>query len=158
MLHSNSDLYNQTELLGNFNYSGVNITHSFNLYNNLKYSTREDKNSIKCCPNIDKVITNSGISLSNKKVEVIMNEVNGLDTKKNRKRRVVNVIRTNQEATTSENPIYMEGTTVSELLSSPPLVMERRRKPGETGSSAPLLNYIFDTIHSSNTHQHRNEK
>lgn len=158
MLHSNSDLYNQTELLRNFNYSSVNITHSFNLYNNLKYSTREDKNSIKCCPNIDKVITNSGISLSNKKVEVIMNEVNGLDTKKNRKRRVVNVIRTNQEATTSENPIYMEGTTVSELLSSPPLVMERRRKPGETGSSAPLLNYIFDTIHSSNTHQHRNEK
>lgn len=158
MLHSNSDLYNQTELLRNFNYSSVNITHSFNLYNNFKYSTREDKNSIKCCPNIDKVITNSGISLSNKKVEVIMNEVNGLDTKKNRKRRVVNVIRTNQEATTSENPIYMEGTTVSELLSSPPLVMERRRKPGETGSSAPLLNYIFDTIHSSNTHQHRNEK
>lgn len=35
--------------------------------------------------------------------------------------------------------------------------MVMRRKPGETGSSAPLLNYIFDTY--SNTHQHhRNDK
>ncbi|CAB3228750.1 unnamed protein product [Arctia plantaginis] len=158
MLHTNSDLHNQSELVGNFNYSSVNLTHSFNLYNNLKYSTREDKNYIKCCPNIDKIVTKNNVSLINKSVEVIINKVNRLDDKKNRKRRVVKVIRTNEEASTSETIMYMEGTTLSELSSPPPLVMERRRKPGETGSSAPLLNYIFDTIHSSNTHQHRNEK
>lgn len=55
----------------------------------------------------------------------------------NRKRRVVNVR--------------------SDMTTPSPLIMERRRKPGETGSSAPLLNYIFDTY--SNTHQHhRNDK
>lgn len=37
-----------------------------------------------------------------------------------------------------------------------PLALESRKKPGEAGSSAPLLNYIFDTY--SNTHQHRNER
>lgn len=60
----------------------------------------------------------------------------GEEDNRNRKRRVVSV---------------RDVTTPSQL------VMERRRKPGETGSSAPLLNYIFDTY--SNTHQHhRNDK
>ncbi|XP_075992862.1 uncharacterized protein LOC142987809 [Anticarsia gemmatalis] len=158
MLHTNTDLHNQSKLVENFNYSSVNLTHSFNLYNNLKYPTRIDKNHIECCLNIDQVDTKSNVSLPNEGAKVIVDEVNELDVRKNRKRRVVNVVRTDVEASTSDTRRYVEGTTLSWLSSQSPMMMERRRKPGETGSSAPLLNYIFDTFHSSNTHQHRNEK
>lgn len=62
---------------------------------------------------------------------------------KSRLRRVVSAMRNDVEISTI-------------AVTSPPIVMEKRRKPGVAGSSAPLLNYIFDTY--SNTHQHRNEK
>ncbi|XP_041977642.1 vascular endothelial growth factor receptor 3-like [Aricia agestis] len=68
-----------------------------------------------------------------------------MDTK-GRKRRVVNINRINENVT-----FNMESTTAYS-----PISLERRRRPGETGSSAPLLNYIFDTY--SNSHQHRNER
>ncbi|XP_047513024.1 uncharacterized protein LOC125054915 [Pieris napi] len=61
--------------------------------------------------------------------------------RKHRKRKVDN-----------ENASYEVTTIVLPL----PAALERRRKPGETGSSAPLLNYIFDTY--TNTHQHRNDR
>ncbi|CAK1545144.1 unnamed protein product [Leptosia nina] len=64
--------------------------------------------------------------------------------KKHRKRRV-DIIRQNENAT------YARRVELTTMVS-----FERRRKPGETGSSAPLLNYIFDTY--TNTHQHRNER
>lgn len=157
MLHTNSDLHNQSKLGENFNYSSVNLTHSFNLYNNLKYPTSTDKN-LECCVNIDEVDSTHNVSLSNEGAKVIVNDVNGLglDGKRNRKRRVVNVVRTFIEVTTSHTRRYLEATAPS-LPSQLAVTMERRRKPGETGSSAPLLNYIFDTY--TNTHQHhKNEK
>ncbi|CAH0701604.1 unnamed protein product [Spodoptera exigua] len=157
MLHTNSDLHNQTKLGENFNYSSVNLTHSFNLYNNLEYPTSIDNNRIECCVNADEG-SKSNASLSNEGATVIVNNVNGVedDSKKNRKRRVVNVVRTFIEVTTSDTRRYIEATAMSLQSSHSPATVDRRRKPGETGSSAPLLNYIFDTY--SNTHQHRNEK
>lgn len=104
-------------------------------------------------------VDESNVRGSNEGAKVIVNKANEdspADSKKNRKRRVVNVVRTFIEVTTSHTRQYIEATAMSFLSSHPPSVMERRRKPGETGSSAPLLNYIFDTY--SNTHQHRNEK
>ena len=156
MLHTHSDLHNQSKLDENLNYTSVNLTHSFNLYNNLKYPTSIDKNHVECCLNADQA---SNVSVSNEGAKVIVN--NEKDDsfnvgKKNRKRRVVNVVRTFIEVTTSDTRRYIEATAMSLLSSHSPSIMERRRKPGETGSSAPLLNYIFDTY--SNTHQHRNEK
>ncbi|XP_063620531.1 cell adhesion molecule DSCAM-like isoform X1 [Cydia splendana] len=66
---------------------------------------------------------------------------NALD--KRNKKRAVSVINADLETTTI-------------VIPSPPLMTERRhRKHGETGSSAPLLNYIFDTY--SNTHHHKND-
>lgn len=159
MLHTNADLHNQSKLVENFNNSRINLTHSLNLYSNLKHPTSIDKNHIECCLNIDDIETKSNVTLPNEGAKLVIDdEVNELEVRKNRKRRVVNVIRTDVEVTTSDTRRYIEGTTLSLLSSQTPMVMERRRKPGETGSSAPLLNYIFDTIHSSNTHQHRNEK
>lgn len=158
MLHTNSDLHNQSKLGENFNYSSVNLTHSFNLYNNLKYPTSTDKNP-ECCVNIDGGDTKQNVSLSNEGARIIVNDVNGpgINGRRNRKRRVVNVVRTFIEVTTSHTRRYLEATVPSLLSSQLPVTMERRRKPGETGSSAPLLNYIFDTY--TNTHQHhRNEK
>lgn len=159
MLHTNSDLHNQSKLGENFNYSSVNLTHSFNLYNNLEDPTSIDNNRIDCCVNADEGSKKNG-SLSNEGATVIVNNVNGVedDGKKNRKRRVVNVVRTFIEVTTSASDTrrYIEATAMSLLSSHSPATVDRRRKPGDTGSSAPLLNYIFDTY--SNTHQHRNEK
>ncbi|KAJ8725869.1 hypothetical protein PYW08_004052 [Mythimna loreyi] len=156
MLHTNSDLHNQSKLGENFNYSSVNLTHSF-LFNNLKYSSI-DKKHVECCLNVDQV-NEGNVSISNEGAKVIADEVkeeSATVNKKNRKRRVVNVVRTFIEVTTSDTRRYIEATAMSVLSSHSPSIMERRRKPGETGSSAPLLNYIFDTY--SNTHQHRNEK
>lgn len=154
MLHTNSDLHNQSKLVENFNYSSVNLTHSFNLYNNLKYPTSVDKNHLECCLNINQDGSKSNVSVSTEGAKVIVNDVNELEEKKNRKRRVV--VRTYVEVTTNDTRRYIEATALSFLSSHSPVIMERRRKPGETGSSAPLLNYIFDTY--SNTHTHRNEK
>ncbi|XP_049695118.2 uncharacterized protein LOC110369769 [Helicoverpa armigera] len=156
MLHANFDLHNQSKLVENFNYSSVNLTDSFNLYNNLKYPTSVDKNQVECCLNVDHSDNKTNISFPNEGAKVIVNNVDEVDEKKNRKRRVVNVVRTFIEVTTSDTRRYLEATGSSLPSSHPPSLMERRRKPGETGSSAPLLNYIFDTY--SNTHQHRNEK
>lgn len=156
MLHTNSDLHNQSKLGENFNYSSVNLTHSF-VYNNLKYPTSTDKNRIECCLNSDQV-GESNVSISNEGAKVIIDEVKEeiADGKKNRKRRVVNVVRTFIEVTTSsDTKRYIEATAMSLLSSHSPSTMERRRKPGESGSSAPLLNYIFDTY--TNTHQHHNK-
>ncbi|KAL4708868.1 hypothetical protein ACJJTC_014390 [Scirpophaga incertulas] len=52
----------------------------------------------------------------------------------------------------------MKGAEVSSTAAAvtPSYTTDKRRKQGETGSSAPLLNYIFDTY--TNTHQHRNGK
>ncbi|XP_063822103.1 uncharacterized protein LOC135072084 [Ostrinia nubilalis] len=80
------------------------------------------------------------------------NVVNDNDMR-NRRRRLVNVGRTVYGVPSEVRGDEVTSTT---MATSPPPVMERRRKPGETGSSAPLLNYIFDTY--SNTHQHRNGK
>lgn len=156
MLHTNSDLHKQSKLGENFNYSSVNLTHSF-LYNNLKYPTSVDKNNVECCLNVDQV-GESNASVSNEDAKVMVEKVkeNMTDNKKNRKRRVVNVVRTFIEVTTSDTRRYIEATAMSLLSSHSPSIMERRRKLGEAGSSAPLLNYIFDTY--SNIHQHRNEK
>ncbi|RVE44450.1 hypothetical protein evm_010927 [Chilo suppressalis] len=73
--------------------------------------------------------------------------------KKDRIKRIVNMERPSEFNVDSSG-----GTEISTATSvvSSALASERRRKPGETGSSAPLLNYIFDTY--TNTHQHRNGK
>lgn len=70
------------------------------------------------------------------------------DPRRNRKRRVVNIIRADGNGTSDAKVEVM----TDDPARSPPVAMERRKKPGEPGSSAPLLNYIFDTY--SNQHQH----
>ncbi|XP_037295470.1 uncharacterized protein LOC115443069 [Manduca sexta] len=147
MLH-NQDLHNQTKL-ENFNYSSLNPIHSFNSYNNFENPNPTVKNRVECCLNINDVgaDVNNGSLLNG--ANVIVNE----DNKRNRRRRVVNVVRV---VDTTPSDANGEATTATNMASVTPVVMERRKKPGETGSSAPLLNYIFDTY--TNTHQHRNEK
>ncbi|CAH0721953.1 unnamed protein product, partial [Brenthis ino] len=72
---------------------------------------------------------------------------NAMNQRTKRQRRVVNVVKDVVNET-----VYVEVTTEV----SGPMALESRKKPGEAGSSAPLLNYIFDTY--SNTHNHRNER
>ncbi|XP_052737839.1 uncharacterized protein LOC112044139 [Bicyclus anynana] len=122
-----------------FNYS-LNVLHSFEP-NHFSSTEKIDKSKAMCCNNTD-VLTlhNMGDVLDKDRV--------------NRKRRVVNVLR---DITLEDNVTlnsYVDHTVT--LPNLQPMAMERRRKPGESGSSAPLLNYIFDTY--SNTHQHRNER
>lgn len=87
---------------------------------------------------------NLATSADSARVSIAIDRVQVQDKdSRSRMRRVVSVLRSDTDSSTV-------------AVTSPPLLMERRRKPGESGSSAPLLNYIFDTY--SNTHQHRNEK
>ncbi|KAL0894179.1 hypothetical protein ABMA27_014204 [Loxostege sticticalis] len=112
---------------------------------NLNSNFKSDDVTVKECCSTE--VTTEGIHKGAKVVnETVLND------KKNRQRRLVNVDRT---VYGSLSEVGVEVTTVTSVISPPPL-MERRRKPGETGSSAPLLNYIFDTY--PNTHQHWNGK
>ncbi|KAM3961324.1 uncharacterized protein ACR2FA_004663 [Aphomia sociella] len=140
ILHTNSDLLNQP--INNINYSNLNLIH------NLHFDVTTDKN-IECCHNIDSNVKINNKSVSDEGANVVVQDMRVVQSR-NRNRRVVNVIRTD-EVTVSDAKLV---STVT-IPSLAPLV-EKRRKPGETGSSAPLLNYIFDTY--SNTHQHRNHK
>lgn len=134
MLHTGTDLHNHTLL--NFNHSSINLNSYF--YNSLYPS--QDKIH-KCCQTNDGKTSGANV--------VVKNESSiDKDVRKSRKRRVVNVIRVGGNETS-----IVEVTT---RVPVKPVVLERRRKPGETGSSSPLLNYIFDTY--SNTHQHRNDR
>lgn len=135
MLHTGTDLHNHTLL--NFNHTSINLNSYF--YNNL-YSSQD---KIHCCQTSDGKTTGANI--------VVKNESSiDKDVRKNRKRRIVNIVKVERNDTRT-----VEMTT--RVPEKPvPVVMERKRKPGETGSSAPLLNYIFDTY--SNTHQHRNDR
>lgn len=148
MLHSNPE-HNQTKLIENFNYSNFSPINSLNSYNTL-LPNLHNQDQGQCCPDVNSK------NLKGNNVTLIM-EANlidqATDNKRNRKRRVVKVVRTD-EVTIGD--INIEMTPVSTIPSISPIVMERKKKPGETGSSAPLLNYIFDTY--SNTHHHRNEK
>ncbi|XP_061712618.1 uncharacterized protein LOC133521594 isoform X2 [Cydia pomonella] len=88
---------------------------------------------------INRTCCHEGESNNFKGAQFVHNALN----KRNRKR-AVSVINADLETTTTVMP-------------NPPLMTERRqRKYGETGSSAPLLNYIFDTY--SNTHHHKNDR
>lgn len=127
MLHISSELPNRTELGANFNYSTLNPIHSFNFYDDLKVSNPDNANL--CCEEDRTAINTSDVRIGDVDER----------SKKVRQRRVVRV-RSDDVRETSVAP----------------QMMERRRRPGETGSSAPLLNYIFDTY--TNTHQHRNGK
>ncbi|CAH2086136.1 unnamed protein product [Euphydryas editha] len=136
MLHTGSDPHNQAKLL-NFNYS-LNEPDSF-ATSNPKHFPSIEKSSDMCCS-----------ETTFRHDEAINTNLLNKDSMRNRKRRVVNVIRTDVNYTLS----YVQVTTVTP--DTGPVVLERRRKPAEAGSSAPLLNYIFDSY--SNTHQHRNER
>ncbi|CAG9783975.1 unnamed protein product [Diatraea saccharalis] len=76
-------------------------------------------------------------------------KITEVKNKNDRIKRIVKMERTND---------FNDDTEISTTTSvvNPTFIHEKRRKPGETGSSAPLLNYIFDTY--TNTHQHRNGK
>ncbi|KAJ0180727.1 hypothetical protein K1T71_004131 [Dendrolimus kikuchii] len=138
MLHS-TELHNQSE----FNYSSLNPLYSLDAYSNVGRPTSTD--NVECCLNDVGMNVNVNSSGANPILD---------GDSKNRKRRVVKII--HLEMTTE---VYgnIEGTTISVPTSQPPIVMERKRKPGETGSSAPLLNYIFDAYSNTHTH-HKNEK
>ncbi|XP_053625759.1 uncharacterized protein LOC128683821 [Plodia interpunctella] len=140
LLH-NPDLHNHTIL----QISSSNIP-TFNFYD----IDSSDKTTIMYNVSDNELDINVNISHVGAKVDIPEDEVDKL--KKNRQRRVVNVVRT-EGVTVSYKDVV---TTVVSMPTPPPHTMERRRKPGETGSSAPLLNYIFDTY--SNTHYHKNEK
>lgn len=143
MLYRGPDSHNQTKLLANTNFSNLDIIPTLKSYNQLEHSPPSDK-QVKCCFN-DSLPSQF---TANKHTEAA-HEVNiTKDHKKFRKRRV-NETRTEDFL----NNGYYAATAVP-MINTP--VMERRRKIGEVGSNAPLLNYIFDTY--SNTHQHRNEK
>ncbi|XP_068629650.1 uncharacterized protein [Battus philenor] len=139
MLYLNPDSYNETKLPSKPDYSNLNVAPTFKTHNQLKYSI-PDKRQISV-----------NLTRNKDNDEIVVNEVNvfGKDHKKFRKRRLINVTRT--EDTTNR---YAEVTAVP-AMDTPPFV-ERKRKTGEIGSNAPLLNYIFDTY--SNTHHHRNER
>ncbi|XP_013180356.1 PREDICTED: uncharacterized protein LOC106126989 [Papilio xuthus] len=146
MLYRSPDSHNQTKLLANSNFSNLDIIPTLKPHNQLEYSPPSDK-QVKCCFN-DSFPSQF---TANKHTEGVY-EVNiTKDHKKFRKRRVLNITRTEEFIGYG---YYAEATAVP-MINTPP-VIERRRKIGEVGSNAPLLNYIFDTY--SNTHQHRNEK
>ncbi|XP_045490927.1 uncharacterized protein LOC123690870 [Colias croceus] len=140
MLHGT---LNETKPL-NLNNS-LNFMHSFE--SNLKYPTAIDKFQ-ECC--------HSGVPTENTANET--KSLNGAirpyvdKDRKHRKRRVEYIIRPIENVTLHDR----DEVTTRSFLTPSPFAMERRKKPGETGSSAPLLNYIFDTY--SNTHQHRNDR
>ncbi|KAJ2952870.1 hypothetical protein O0L34_g7235 [Tuta absoluta] len=147
MLHTT--IHNHTKL-NDFN-SSVNIN-SLKLYNSL--STSVDK-TYECCRVLDDTDQKDELS-SSKGAQVVVQKVN-VNVYKNRKRRFVNIIRKDENVTMSDITKKVETSTMtwsSSQTPAVPVVMERKRKPGETGSSAPLLNYIFDSY--SSTHQHRN--
>ncbi|XP_013194220.2 uncharacterized protein LOC106137839 [Amyelois transitella] len=138
LLH-NPDLHNQTIALT----STPSTLHTFSFYDTEPTDKTLHTHNISR-KDMDVNITNAGAKLD------VLDDM-AVELKKNRQRRVVNVVRTDG-VTTSDK----EATTVVSVRSPPPQMMEKRRKQGETGSSAPLLNYIFDTY--SNTHYHKNQK
>ncbi|XP_034840355.1 uncharacterized protein [Maniola hyperantus] len=145
MLYATTASHNETN--PNFNYS-LNVLHSFEPKH---FSTTEkiDKSKVMCCENGTDVMYKS---LDNGAIVANMLDKDII----NRKRRVVNVlwdvnVLRDENVTTNG---HMEPAVTYPSLQ--PMALERKRKPGEAGSSAPLLNYIFDTY--SNTHQHRNER
>ncbi|XP_049867078.1 vascular endothelial growth factor receptor 3-like [Pectinophora gossypiella] len=143
MLHT-TVLHNHTKL-DDFN-SSVNVN-SLNLYG---LSTSIDKKHECCQIDEDTDVRDEGNS--SKGAQVVVQKIE-LDVKRNRKKRFVSIVRTDGNVTASNVIKKLESSTIVSVP-SPPVAMERKRKPGETGSSAPLLNYIFDAY--SNTHQHRN--
>ncbi|XP_021206479.1 uncharacterized protein LOC114248881 [Bombyx mandarina] len=141
MLHAKPDSHNQSQLYDNSNYSRLNLIHSFNSYSNLgTVKSQVDLNIDDFKPKANNV-SFEGTHLTN----------NYGMGKRNRKRGIVNIIRIDEVT----SAISIETTTMARVSPSP-VAMERKKKPGEIGSSAPLLNYIFDAY--SNTHHHRNEK
>ncbi|CAK1581573.1 unnamed protein product [Parnassius mnemosyne] len=151
MLYRSSDSHNETKLLANLNYSTLNIAQTFKSHNQLKYSTPSDGSQVNCCLN-DTILYE--VTTKKEGTGFLVNKVNDFDKdrKRFRKRRIVNVTRTDSDISFGN---FFELTTFP-FLSTPHSLPERRRKIGEVGSNAPLLNYIFDTY--SNTHQHRNER
>ncbi|XP_059057164.1 uncharacterized protein LOC131850816 [Achroia grisella] len=143
ILYVNPNLHNQT--INNINNSSLNLIHNLNS----EISTTATDKNMECCHNIGIIDKTNNVSVSDEGANVVVKEIR-LKQKRNRNRRVVNVIRTD-EVTVSDVRLVSTVTVPSLAPFS-----EKRRKPGETGSSAPLLNYIFDTY--SNTHQHRNHK
>ncbi|XP_073943386.1 uncharacterized protein [Choristoneura fumiferana] len=128
MLRAIPGTHNQT--LANSNYSSLNLISSFNAEDN----ENEGFN-----------VTNSHgrggydtiVSLKDG-AQVVVHRV-ALD-KRNRKR-AVSVVRAEAEA------------EAGAVTAAP----ERRRRPAEAGSSAPLLNYIFDAYSNTHHQHHRND-
>ncbi|KAI8434552.1 hypothetical protein MSG28_003100, partial [Choristoneura fumiferana] len=129
MLRAIPGTHNQT--LANSNYSSLNLISSFNAEDN----ENEGFN-----------VTNSHgrggydtiVSLKDG-AQVVVHRV-ALD-KRNRKR-AVSVVRAEAEA------------EAGAVTAAP----ERRRRPAEAGSSAPLLNYIFDAYSNTHHQHHRNDR
>ncbi|OWR50046.1 uncharacterized protein LOC116767751 [Danaus plexippus] len=126
MLHTSTELHNETKL--SFNASPV--LHSF--------ETNIEKSRLTCCQNDTHSFSSDDGATDNQTDE----------DKRIRNPRLVNEMPV-------ENVTLLHNPTAGTSIASP-VVMERKRKSGVSGSSAPLLNYIFDTY--SNTHYHRNEK
>ncbi|XP_037973467.2 uncharacterized protein LOC105392512 [Plutella xylostella] len=99
----------------------------------------ENSQSNPCC------LHNNVYNKSSDGAKYVVNRYVTLDKKKVKRRRAVSVVRAGQgEGNSTEGSV---------AVSPPPPV---RKKPGDSGSSAPLLNYIFDTYSNTHTHQHRN--
>lgn len=119
---------------------------TFNSNSNLSYNF---DNTPECCQTNDTVKNEGGKNTEGANI----NNKTEVDSK-TRNRRVVKVLWT--EANTTTHTEKKKVPVVSTILPFIPPANERRRKPGETGSSAPLLNYIFDTY--SNPHHHKNDR
>lgn len=166
MLHkSKPNVHNQNlTTLNSFDIPILSLS-SVKLNNNLNDSpsTLTNNSLDVCCydyTNNDKVSVSdydltTTVDLSNDGAKIEVSElIKHLKSQSGRRKRIVSVVRTLDEGNVTR--IYQ--STVS--LPSPPSVSssERRRKPGETGSSAPLLNYIFDTYSNTHPHHNRNDR
>lgn len=129
------------------------MLHTIELHNqsfnsNLNISYNFDTTPV-CCQ-----INDTDQKVDVKNIEgAIVNNITEIDNK-SRKRRVVKLIQAEVNATAYAGKKKIE--VASTVLPLNLHANERRRRPGETGSSAPLLNYIFDTY--SNPHHHKNDR
>lgn len=120
--------------------------HNHTLNSNLNFSYNFDATP-ECCQINDTDIEDV------KNTEGAIVNITEIDSK-SRKRRVVKLVRAETNATVYVGKKKIEVASTTFPLN--PHSNERRRRPGETGSSAPLLNYIFDTY--SNPHHHKNDR
>lgn len=147
--NKSTSLFNSTNI--SVNISNVNFKNLNNFITTIAYNNNNDKSPIVDNDNEESetdVLSENGAKMN-------ISDVRILTKRQGRRKRVVSVVRTVVDIKNGTGASDVTAVTVN-YSSVSPMVLERRKKPGESGSSAPLLNYIFDTY--SHSHQHRNDR